>query len=121
MKKKNYVEKYGELLENVIPEEIIGKLIIIGITVYNSDKKIVDRFQTHGIAEKVQGHFLLVRKKDDNIFRIPLLPLIKAKPGKYKENNSDVIIENPDFLAQYKFENINNAEIIEKIKKHGMY
>jgi hypothetical protein len=100
---------------------LIGKLVIIGISFYDSNDDLIDTFQTHGIIEKSDNIELLrIIKKDNHIFQLPFDPdtIQKAPLGKYSEKHSSTIITNPDYMILWNI-SVKNQDDIDEIKEFG--
>ena len=100
---------------------LIGKLVIIGISFFDSNDDLIDTFQTHGIIEKPDNLELLrIRKKDNHIFQLPFDPdtIQEAAPGKYSEKHSSTVITNPDYMILWNI-SVENQEKIDKIMEFG--
>jgi len=100
---------------------LIGKLVIIGISFFDSNDDLIDTFQTHGIVEKSDNHELLrIRKKDNGIFQLPFDPdtIQEAPSGKYSEKHSSTIITNPDYMILWSI-SVKDDDRIDEIKEFG--
>ena len=83
-------------------ENYRGKLLLVGITVYDHTGEILDRYQYHGVIEAVSDR-IYVRLADGSIRTLPpdTEQLIKAKPGLYRERSTGETVENPDYLTSW--------------------
>jgi len=100
---------------------VIGKLVIIGISFYDSNDRLIDTFQTHGIVvEPNDSQILRIKKKDNGIFQLPYEPITiqEAAPGKYSEKHSSTIITNPDYMILWSI-SVKDEDCIDEIKEFG--
>jgi hypothetical protein len=104
---------------DINPSELIGKLILVGLRFYDSDKNLLEEYQTHGVGVSVEDGLLSIRKDDLDLFYIPFSPIKRAKPGSYKERSTGIVLENPDFLCSWKIDDIQDKNRINEIKEVG--
>jgi len=100
---------------------LIGKLVIIGISFYDSNENLIEIFQTHGIVEKTEdSQILQIRKNDNGIFQLPFYPetIQEAPSGEYSEKSSSTIITKPDYMILWDL-SVKDQEIIDKVKEFG--
>src|SRR6185369_1239537 len=98
--------------------EVLGKLVLVGISFYTSTGTLIEQFQTNGIAERVLEDLLYLRRADGGTFAVPYDPdyIKRAAAGTYTEKTTGRQIVNPDFLSQWKINTIDDLEHIEEIK-----
>ena len=107
--------------EDIPPDQVIGKLVLVGISFYTSTGTFVEQYQTNGIAEKVSGDLLYLRRSNGASFAVPYDPnhIKRAVPGIYREKTTGAEIVNPDFLSQWRIDTIDDLEYIERLKEVG--
>lgn len=107
--------------EGVSAKEVLGKLILVGISFYTSSGTFIEQFQTNGIGEIVEDDLLYLRRDDGTVFAIPYDQdyIKRAQPGVYSEKLTGKQITNPDFLSQWRIDTIDDLEHIERIKIVG--
>lgn len=107
--------------EGIPSHEVIGQVVLVGITFYSSTGTLIELFQTHGQAESVAGDLLFLRTPAGGEFAVPFDPnyLKRAAPGTYREKTTGLEIVNPDFLSQWRVNTIDDLEHIERVKERG--
>ncbi len=85
-------------------KNIIGKIILVGITYYSHDEQLIERKQFYGeiiSADRKKGITFL--KQDGETYTLPPdLRNIKAAPkGEYKLHSTGEVVVNPDLLSTW--------------------
>ena len=99
----------------------LNKLILIGINFFDKEENIIEQYQTHGIIKSfTDSNMMKIERSDLSIFILPFdkKSMKKAKKGTYKEHESGIDIENPDFLTTWSV-NSTSPEHLENIKLYG--
>ena len=97
------MEDKQEQIQDITFENIIGKVILIGITKMKHNE-VVELIQYHGTIVFARENDKICIKQDDGTLRSipPLLTNItNAKPGEYREKSTGKIITNPDFISTW--------------------
>ena len=83
-------------------EAYCGKLLLVGITVYDQTGTLLEQYQYHGIIESVTDT-VNVRLADGSVRTLPpdLNNLIAAEKGLYRERSTGEVVENPDYLTSW--------------------
>ena len=102
-------------------KKYINKLFLIGINFIDNEDNLLEQFQTHGVAEKIEKSIIYIRKDDNNIFTIPMdeKSIKPAQKGIYHERSTGCKIENPNFIAQWDVTNVNDVNSIQDLKQYG--
>jgi len=83
-------------------QELIGKYILIGITLLDHEGNLIEQNQHHGIFKSMDLviHISLNNSED---FTLPpdLSTFKKAEPGEYKLRSTGEIVKNPDYLSTW--------------------
>jgi hypothetical protein len=102
-------------------EYIKGKVFLIGLVFYDSNKVLLEQYQTSGTAEELtDGGLLMLRRKDGSLFPIPYDKdsISKAEKGEYTERSTGFVITDPDFIISGEIE-VKDPSNVEKIKRDG--
>lgn len=105
----------GELDESTwdadVARELLGKLVLVGLTRLDHLGQEVDREQFYGVvtsADPEEGIEVSLRgTKDGRTFRLPPTTecFAPAKPGQYRLRLTGEVVENPDFVATWTVRN----------------
>ena len=98
-----------------------GKVFVIGLTFFDKDGQLIERYQTHGTAIELTINGLLrIRREDGSIFQLPYDKdtIEKAKKGEYRAKTTGEVIPNPDYLMTWEI-TLKEKENIEISKKYG--
>lgn len=88
-------------------EKLVGRYILIGLTYVDSNDKVSEQEQLHGIIEKVsKKEGILISLKGINEGQDYNLPpdysnFQEASPGSYHLHSTNEDIENPDLTATW--------------------
>lgn len=88
-------------------EKLVGKYVLIGLTYMTHEKTLQSHKQYHGVIKSVsQTDGVIVSLKGTNEGEELWLPpdytnFQQAKPGSYKLNNTEEIIDHPDLTTTW--------------------
>ena len=86
-------------------EDLIGKVILIGVTYTDGRDNIRCRKQWWGTVEKASMsdgiHVSLSDSPETNTFPPDLRAVRRAEPGEYRLRESGQVVTDPDFLATW--------------------
>ncbi len=84
-------------------DELIGKVLLVGITYHTHDNEFIEQKQLYGTVTRADKNVICIKQKDGTKFTLPpdLSSAKRAKKGKYKLRSSGEIVINPDFLATW--------------------
>lgn len=96
-------ESDEELDKEITFEELIGKVLLAGITYYTHDEEFIEQKQFYGTVIKADENVICIKQTDGTEFRLPpdLSSTKRAKKGEYKLRCNGEIVVNPDFLATW--------------------
>ena len=97
-------EKPAEVSEDVISrEELIGKVLLVGITYYTNDGELIEQKQYYGNVTEASDTLIRIKLKDGSCFTLPpdLSSTKRARPGKYTLRSTGEVVSDPDFLATW--------------------
>ncbi len=85
--------------------EYVGKTVLLGVTYYDHEGKLVERRQWYGVIETFsnsEGIRIKLHNSSDPCC-LPPDPrgIRKAKPGTYTLRSTGETVENPDYLATW--------------------
>lgn len=85
--------------------DILGKILLVGITYYSKDNDVVKQEQFHGKVIKADVDEVCVLQNDGSTLILPgdLSSTRIARPGEYKLRSTGEVVTNPDFLATWNF------------------
>lgn len=93
-------------------ENILGKVMLIGITCYNPDNKIVDQKQIWGKVEFANSDGICVRLSTGELFKLPpdLRSTVEAQPGEYRLRSTGEVVKDPDLITTWNIRLKDNKE-----------
>lgn len=103
-------KEYDEEAEKEITfDELIGKVLLVGITYYTHDDEYIEQKQFYGTVTEANKTLIRVKQKDGTDFTLPpdLNSTKRARQGEYKLRSTGEIVVNPDYLATW---NLNKAK-----------
>ena len=93
------------VMSEIMFDDLIGKVILIGITYTDKQDNILERKQWWGIVEAAsmeEGIRVNLRNSSDPCVLPPQLDAIRrAAPGEYRLKESGEVVMNPDYLATW--------------------
>lgn len=89
--------------EQVQYADLIGKVLLVGITYYTHDNEFIEQKQFYGEVVEVNEHIVRVRKQDGEEFSLPpdLRSTHPAAPGEYRLRSTGEVVVDPDYLATW--------------------
>lgn len=90
-------------MDELVFEQIIDKVILIGLTYYTADGVLVERKQYWGTVVESNEKGIAVRLNNGEILSLPpnLSSTKKAPPGEYRLRTTGELIANPDYLSTW--------------------
>lgn len=90
-------------MENISFGDLIGKVLLIGVTYYTHDNVFIEQRQYWGTVIESTEDAICVKQKNGEIFRLPpdLSSTKPAPPGEYRLNSTGEVVINPDFLTTW--------------------
>lgn len=81
-----------------------GKQILIFITYVDKQNSVIRKFQAHGIISKVSAKKLKVSLLGIHLNKFFVIPnrIIEAHPGIYTLCNTGDVVDNPDYIFDWK-------------------
>lgn len=89
--------------------DLIGKVMLVGITYYTHDDMLIEQKQYFGEVVEANDRLIRIRRDNGELFTIPpdLRSTHRAKPGEYRLRSTGEIVVNPDYLSMW---NIHKSE-----------
>ena len=103
-------KEYDEAAEKEITfDELIGKVLLVGITYYTHDNEYIEQKQFYGTVTEANETIIRVAQMDGTEFTLPpnLSSTKRARKGEYKLRSTGEIVVDPDYLATW---NLTKAE-----------
>ena len=100
---------------------LIGKILLIGITLLDDEESLLEQIQVYGPIEKIDANGIVIRRNQSGSkFSIPadFEHVSKADPGEYRLRSTGEIVIDPDFLSSWTVRSA-NKESIEKYREFG--
>lgn len=84
-------------------EELIGKVLLIGLSYYLPDGGFIEDKQLYGRVTGADDSCITITQTNGEEFSIPpdLSAIEKAAPGDYTLRSTNEVVRNPDYLASY--------------------
>ncbi len=84
-------------------KDLIGKVILVGMTYYHKNDEFIERKQFWGTIVSVGQNTIVIKQKNGEEFSIPNdeRAIEKAKPGEYRLHSTGEVIVDPDFLSTW--------------------
>ena len=95
---------YDEDFEREITiDELVGKVILVGITYYTKDNEFVEQKQLYGTVVEANEKHIRFKQKDGSLFTLPRDPSSthRAHPGRYTLRSTGEVVVDPDFTAEW--------------------
>ena len=98
--RKEYDEAYEK---RVTLDDLLGKVLLVGITYYTRDDEFIEQKQFYGTVIEANNSIIRIKQKDGTEFTVPpdLSSTQKARPGEYKLRSTGEVVVDPDFLATW--------------------
>ena len=93
----------GATEKEITLDELVGKLLLVGITYYTAGNEFIEQKQFYGTVIEANESFICIRQQDGTEFTLPsdLSSTKRARPGEYKLRSTGEIVTNPDFFATW--------------------
>lgn len=94
----------GKVLDEELAfDDLLGKILLVGITYYTHDNEFIEQKQFYGTVTQADEHAVCITMKNDTEFVLPpdLSSTKRARPGEYKLRSTGEVVVNPDFLATW--------------------
>lgn len=84
-------------------EELIGKVLLIGLSYYSPDGGFIEDKQLYGRVTGADDSCITITQTNGEEFSIPpdLSAIEKAAPGDYTLRSTNEVVRNPNYLASY--------------------
>lgn len=84
-------------------ENIIGKVILIGLTYMDHNERILSQEQYHGVIISASEKTIRIQTKNGEIRTIPpqLSNIRVAEPGIYSAKSTGEVINDPDLISYW--------------------
>ncbi|UUS14199.1 hypothetical protein NMB32_20750 [Stenotrophomonas sp. CD2] len=90
-------------LDDAKAEEMIGKVVLVGVTRYGGDGQVQGLEQYAGTVLRISADEGVVLADEDDGHERYLPPMLdqyqRAEPGEYRMRNSGMIVVDPDYLT----------------------
>ncbi|MBQ9744680.1 MAG: hypothetical protein IJW19_06095 [Clostridia bacterium] len=97
-------KEYNEAYEKQITyEELLGKLLLVGITYFTKDNELIEQKQFYGVVTEANDSFIRIKQPNGTELTLPpdLSSTKRARPGEYKLCSTGEAVVNPDFHATW--------------------
>lgn len=93
----------GAVEKEITFDELIGKLLLVGITYYTNNNEFIEQKQFFGTVTEANESIIRIKQQDGTEFTLPpdLSSTKRARPGEYKLRSTGEIVTDPDFLATW--------------------
>lgn len=90
-------------MEHITFSDLIGKIILIGITYCSNENEFIEQRQYWGTVIEANETMISVKRKNGEIFTLPpdLSSTRMAPPGEYRLNSTGEIVVDPDYLTTW--------------------
>lgn len=84
--------------------DLLGKVLLVGITYYTHDEQLIEQKQYYGEVVVANEEYVQIRRENGELFALPpdLRSTHPAQPGEYKLRSTGEIVVNPDYLATWQ-------------------
>jgi len=103
----------------IVIDDLSERLVVVGLTfIFSGD--VAEMYQTHGIVIGTEGSILRIRRTDGSLFHLPFDSgtIMEASPGTYRERNTGIVVEDPDYIIQWEI-NVRSLAEIDRITANG--
>lgn len=89
--------------KEVVFDDLIGKILLVGITYYTHENEFIEQKQFYGTVTEANENIVRMTLKDGTEFTLPpdLRSTKRARPGEYTLRSTGEVVVNPDFLATW--------------------
>lgn len=101
--------------------DLIGKVLLIGITLLDDNEELIEQFQVFGEIIRCNSDGVVIHKNGTNQeFTIPpdFENITLAQPGEYKLRSTGEVVTDPDYISSWTVNN-SSHERAEEYKKIG--
>ena len=100
---KQRIEDEEEYNKEVTFDDLPGKVLLVGITYYTHENKLIEQKQFYGTVTEANEKIVRMILKDGSEFTLPpdLRSTKRARPGEYTLRSTGEVVVNPDFLATW--------------------
>ena len=84
----------GATKKEITLDELVGKILLVGVTYYTSSNEIIEKKQFYGTVTEANESVICIKQSD-------LSSTKRARPGEYKLRSTGEIVTNPDFFATW--------------------
>ena len=90
-------------MENISFDDLIGKVMLIGLTYYTHDDVFIEQRQYWGTVTESNEKTICVKQKNGEVFTLPpdLRSTKSAPPGEYRLRSTGEVIVDPDFITTW--------------------
>ena len=90
-------------MENISFDDLIGKVLLIGLTYYTHDNIFIEQRQFWGTVIESNKDTICIKQKNGELFRLPpdLRSTKPAPPGEYRLHSTGEIVIDPDYLSTW--------------------
>ena len=90
-------------MENISFDDLMGKVLLIGLSYYTHDNVFIEQRQYWGTVIESNHNSICIKQKNGELFRLPpdLSSTKPAPSGEYRLCSTGEIVINPDFLATW--------------------
>ncbi len=84
-------------------EELVGKVLLAGLSYYSEDNELLDRVQIWGTVIEANEKRITIKKNNGEIFNLPpdLSSTTRARKGEYTLHSTGEVVTDPDFLSTW--------------------
>ena len=93
----------GATEKEITLDELVGKLLLVGITYYTNSNEFIEQKQFYGTVIEANESTICIEQPDGTEFTLPsdLSSTKRARPGEYKLRSTGETVTNPDFFATW--------------------
>jgi hypothetical protein len=101
--------------------DLIGKVVLVGVTCLGPGEEVLDQFQTFGTVEQVDANGVIGLRRAGmrELFGLAPIKLEPAEAGVYVLRESGVQVENPDYLVQFTIACADPNESFDRLRTRG--
>ncbi|MDE6281550.1 MAG: hypothetical protein K2M15_07155 [Oscillospiraceae bacterium] len=87
----------------VAVEDLLGKVLLVGITYYTLGGELIEQKQFWGTVVQADDQSIKIRQADGEVFALPpdLRAISPAAPGDYTLRSTGEVVTDPDFLSTW--------------------
>jgi len=94
--------------ELVDSSDLVGKVVLAGLTYFDSAGRLLRQRQVHGKIESISPRGIFISIEGGETFVLPpdVHALRKAPPGRFREHGSGQSIDDPDLITMWQFRQV---------------